>query len=253
MDGLGGAGHRDRRVGELLADGAGDAVDAQRAGDPHDVADVDGAVVVEPVILLERLHGLRRRARPVLVDDDAVGLAVAERGQHVLELQHVLAVRDGWAQRPPHRQWALQGDDRAPVDLDDRRAGFDHVAWPSAARSACRSRRARAVPASPCPVVPSNDSVRCRSLLLDGRQLRRRGRAVGRRAGLVALPARQHEAGRDGAGDGERGDASDDPAPHVSRPTTVCSVATPASLPAARCRPGSSDRPRPGCTPRRRR
>ena len=57
------------------------------------------AVVVLAVVRLEVLDGLGGRRRPLLVDGHVVLLGVAQRRQHVLELQHVLAVVDAGAER----------------------------------------------------------------------------------------------------------------------------------------------------------
>ena len=126
VDGLGGGRELDLGLGDVLAEHAADAADACLGVDPHDLAELDGAVVVLAVVLLERLDGVGRRRRPVLVDRDVVRLGVAERGEHVLELQHVLAVGDGRAEVTPHRDRPVQGDDRLAVDLDDDAGVLDH-------------------------------------------------------------------------------------------------------------------------------
>ena len=72
-----------------------------------ELAELDLAVVVLAVVLLERLDGVRRGRRPVVVDRHVVLLGVAQRRQQVLHLEHVLAVLDAGPERPPQRERAV--------------------------------------------------------------------------------------------------------------------------------------------------
>ena len=102
-----------------LPERAGNGVDADRAVDEHDLTEVDASVVVLAVVRLEVLDGLGRRRRPLLVDRQVVLLGVAQRRQHVLDLQDVGAVVDAGAERAPQRRRPAEGDDRPAVDLGD--------------------------------------------------------------------------------------------------------------------------------------
>ena len=119
LDALVDGGDGDAGLAGGLTDGAADVGDANRCGQHDELAEVHDAVVGLAVVGLEVLDGLRRRARPLLVDGDVVILGVAERGQQVLELEHVLAVVDAGAERAPVREGAVDGEDRATVDLGD--------------------------------------------------------------------------------------------------------------------------------------